>query len=162
MLFVITERWPGAKKYRNAFEAVKHNVIDLIADGKHQGPRQIIVQLKDGLQSTLHTMQGDEDQQDECSRILTDMAGESIVMEQGMLLPMENQQASSPFGTWNSRLGYDMFSPQTASALPYLMNFEDQTQVIEGMRAADTQFQTNSLFSEGFDARDLVAYPQWP
>lgn len=30
--------------------------------------------------STLHTLQGDEDQQDECSRILTDMAGDSVMI----------------------------------------------------------------------------------
>ncbi|CAK7224838.1 hypothetical protein SCUCBS95973_005655 [Sporothrix curviconia] len=89
VLFVITERWPGARKYRDAFDIIKQIVVDAIADGKHVGPRQTVVQLKTELQSTfstLHNLQGDEDQQDECSRILTDMAGDTIaMMEQGGL-----------------------------------------------------------------------------
>ncbi len=92
VLFVITERWPGARKYRDTFEFLKQNVIDDIAEGKHLGPRRAIVQLKSGLQSTIHNMQGDEDQQDECSYILTDMAGEHISLEQQALLPWKSPE----------------------------------------------------------------------
>ncbi|KAK5265338.1 hypothetical protein LTR96_009240 [Exophiala xenobiotica] len=36
MLYVMTERWPAALKYRNAFERVKRTVFGLLADGKSQ------------------------------------------------------------------------------------------------------------------------------
>ncbi len=84
VLFVITERWPGARKYRDAFDIIKQNVIDRIAAGRHIGPRQTVVELKNELQSTLstlHNLQGDEDQQYECTRIITDMAGEPMESE---------------------------------------------------------------------------------
>ncbi len=92
VLFVITERWPGARRFRDTFEFLKQNVIDDIAEGKNQGPRRAVVQLKSGLQSTIHSTQGDEDQQDECSYILTDMAGEHISLEQKALLAWESPE----------------------------------------------------------------------
>ncbi|RDW59795.1 hypothetical protein BP6252_12882 [Coleophoma cylindrospora] len=75
VLFVITERWPGAKKYRDIFEVVKLNVIDLIAEGQHQEPRRAIKKLKGTLgQSIQATEMGDDSQV--FSQIMMDMAGE--------------------------------------------------------------------------------------
>jgi hypothetical protein len=43
---VITERWPAAKKYRDAFEAVKQAVIDPLFSGRdHHSPGRPIVAL---------------------------------------------------------------------------------------------------------------------
>lgn len=36
MLYVMTERWPRARKYRTALEQVKQSVLDRIANGKPQ------------------------------------------------------------------------------------------------------------------------------
>ncbi|CAK7232464.1 hypothetical protein SBRCBS47491_008280 [Sporothrix bragantina] len=149
VLFVITERWPGARKYRDAFDIIKQNVVDAIADGKHVGPRQTVVQLKTELQSTLstlHNLQGDEDQQDECSRILTDMAGDTIaMMEQGGL------------GGRGMGLGGSMMLPD------HFLDDEDNTIIDgggDGLRDADGDpnvnglgqtVQGDSLFADDFD-----------
>jgi hypothetical protein len=77
VLFVITEHWPGAKKYRDAFEAVKQNVIDPLAEGKNHGPRHAIEFLKSIIPSTLPSIEMSEDRQ-EYSRIVTDMSGQEV------------------------------------------------------------------------------------
>lgn len=149
---VITERWPGAKRYRNAFEVVRQNVIDIIAEGKHLEPRQAITQIKTGLQSTLRNMQGDEDQQNECSRILTDMAGERIALEQEMLFPMGTPYAGSEFGMWEHTRGYGS-SPQDVAASrydPFCMDGNITARIV-----AASQFLTDGLYNEHFDVDDL-------
>ncbi|KAK5111251.1 hypothetical protein LTR62_005279 [Meristemomyces frigidus] len=45
VLFVITERWRKAKKYRDAFEAVKQLAIDPLSDAQNFEPRRAIVEL---------------------------------------------------------------------------------------------------------------------
>jgi hypothetical protein len=35
MLYVMTERWPLARKYRDVFERIKEAVMDIIAGGNH-------------------------------------------------------------------------------------------------------------------------------
>jgi hypothetical protein len=77
VLFFITERWPGAKKYRDAFEAVKQNVIDPLADGKNHGPRQAITFLKSIIPPSLPSVEMSEDRQ-EFLRIVTDMSGQDV------------------------------------------------------------------------------------
>lgn len=39
MLYVMAERWLPARKYRDVFERIKTNVIDVIAQGNHQATR---------------------------------------------------------------------------------------------------------------------------
>lgn len=125
----------------------------MIAEGKHLEPRQAIVQIKTGLQSTLRNMQGDEDQQNECSRILTDMAGERIALEQGMLLPMESPQGRSEFGIWEHRRGYG-YSPQDAPLSAYnQLGFDEHAAT--RLETADARFQTSGLFSDEFDMDHL-------
>ncbi|KAN0096599.1 Fungal specific transcription factor domain containing protein [Hyaloscypha variabilis] len=77
VLFVITERWPGAKKYRDAFEAIKQNVIDPLSEGKNNGPRHAVEFLKSIIPSTLPEVEMGEDRQ-EYSRIVTDMSGQDV------------------------------------------------------------------------------------
>jgi hypothetical protein len=45
VLYVITERWPAAKKYRDAFERVKQAVIDPLDDNRNHQPRRAITKL---------------------------------------------------------------------------------------------------------------------
>ncbi|KAK5120928.1 hypothetical protein LTR85_005712 [Meristemomyces frigidus] len=45
VLYVITERWPAARKYRDAFEAVKQTVIDPMSESQNHEPRRTIVTL---------------------------------------------------------------------------------------------------------------------
>lgn len=160
VLFVITERWPGAKKYRNTFEVVKQNVIDRIAEGKHLGPRQAIMQLKTGLQSTLQSMQGDEDQQDECSTILTDMAGEKIAVEQRTLMPSSTPQAASEFDSWQPRPLYGLFTPEPQYMLSYNnMGFDEHTGHATGV--AEAPYQRSNLYSDEFHTSGSSIFPEW-
>ncbi|KYG50212.1 hypothetical protein M433DRAFT_139318 [Acidomyces richmondensis BFW] len=45
VLFVITERWPAARKYRDTFEAVKQIVIDPLSDDQNHKPQRVIMEL---------------------------------------------------------------------------------------------------------------------
>jgi hypothetical protein len=36
MLYVMAERWPDVKRYRDAFETIKRSVVTLIGDGKNR------------------------------------------------------------------------------------------------------------------------------
>lgn len=77
VLFVITERWPAARKYRDTFEAVKQNVIDPLAEGRKHEPRQTIASLKSIIPSSLPSVEMGEDRQ-EFSRIVGDMSGQCL------------------------------------------------------------------------------------
>lgn len=41
MLYVMTERWPAARKYRDVFEQIKTSVTDAIVEGNHQATRAV-------------------------------------------------------------------------------------------------------------------------
>lgn len=41
MLYIMTERWPDIRRYRDAFEAIKRTVLSLITEDQHQ-PRKVI------------------------------------------------------------------------------------------------------------------------
>ena len=81
VLFVITERWPAAKKYRDIFEAIKQNVIDPLADGRKQVPRQKISHLKSIIPPNLPSVEYEDRQ--EFTHIMTDMSGHSVVPTMG-------------------------------------------------------------------------------
>lgn len=81
VLFVITERWPAAKKYRDIFEAIKQNVIDPLAEGRNQVPRQKISHLKSIIPSDLPSVEYEDRQ--EFTHIMTDMSGHSVVPLKG-------------------------------------------------------------------------------
>jgi hypothetical protein len=36
LLYIVTERYPSARKYRDVFERIKKGVLDIIAQGKHE------------------------------------------------------------------------------------------------------------------------------
>lgn len=71
VLFVITERWPAAKKYRDAFEVVKQIVIDPLSDNPNLAPRRTIVTLP-SVELPL------DDGREEYSRIVTHMSGQQM------------------------------------------------------------------------------------
>lgn len=39
MSYVMTERWPAARRYRDVFEQIKMSVTDVIAQGNYQATR---------------------------------------------------------------------------------------------------------------------------
>jgi hypothetical protein len=99
VLYIITERWPGARKYRDAFESIKQCVLDLIEEGGQQ-PRQKLraldgnAELRDVVREVrnLHP-----EGQREFGRMMRDMVGENqrdgevMGMGMGMVIMTEQQ-----------------------------------------------------------------------
>jgi hypothetical protein len=73
VLYIIMERWPGARKYRNAFEGIKHTLIELVAKGEHR-PRKAIAEV--GARSKMLNVNPEEEGGDEFWRMVGDMAGD--------------------------------------------------------------------------------------
>ena len=48
ILYVMTERWPASRKYRDLFEGVKKSVLDAISEGKHTHCNQVAGTGDDG------------------------------------------------------------------------------------------------------------------
>lgn len=71
VLYIITERWPGAKKYRDMYEAVKESVLESIEESKYE-PRRAIKRLKPNL---FGAMSRNEEGREEVTRMVADMAG---------------------------------------------------------------------------------------
>jgi hypothetical protein len=81
MLYVMTERWPEARKYRDVFESIKRLVLNMIAEGKHQ-PRKAVSMMND---EVLNTLQGvnfgnmvAENSRDDLEQMIGDMTGERM------------------------------------------------------------------------------------
>ncbi|KUJ14911.1 uncharacterized protein LY89DRAFT_649498 [Mollisia scopiformis] len=156
VLFVITERWPAARKYRDTFEAVKHNVIGPLAEGKNHGPRQVVASLKSIIPSSLPSVAMGEDGQ-EFSRIVTDMSGQNIVNEMF-------QQPGGAFAIGMEQVQYQ--SGDLLGSLPAEPNFEQyqglDTDMDNDMEVIDllNQWPPNGQdFSVGFEPFDLDTYP---
>lgn len=71
VLYIITERWPGAKRYRDMYEAVKGSVLESIEESKYE-PRRAIKRLNPDL---LSAMSKNEEGREEVTQMVADMAG---------------------------------------------------------------------------------------
>lgn len=147
----MTERWPGAKKYRDAFEAVKQNVTDPLADGKNYEPRQAIACLKSIIPSTLRSVEMGEDQQ-EFSRIVTDMSGQKLdsttmqTFGETSMIGMEQVQYQS-----GSLLGL----PTLPQGFEQSSSCDDKMNVSEADDDWDQRLFSGMDFSVGFETYDL-------
>ncbi|ORY66068.1 fungal-specific transcription factor domain-containing protein [Pseudomassariella vexata] len=56
LLYIVTERYPSARKYRDVFERIKRTILDLIAQGKHE-PRNP-VSLEPPVQESFANLSG--------------------------------------------------------------------------------------------------------
>lgn len=74
VLYIITERWPGARKYRDIFETIKQHVVDSIEEGKYE-PRRAIKKLRPTLRATLQTIESRQEDQEVLTAMVSDMAG---------------------------------------------------------------------------------------
>lgn len=80
ILYVMTERWPASRKYRDIFEAVKKSVLDAISEGKHI-PRTALTTMKDDMQNSIPRLQvnpATETIPDDLEQMISDMTGEQI------------------------------------------------------------------------------------
>ncbi|RDW76111.1 hypothetical protein BP5796_06932 [Coleophoma crateriformis] len=72
VLYIITERWPGARRYRDAFEGIKHTIIDLVSRGEHR-PRKVVAEVAS--QSKNVNINVDAECGDEFWSMVSEMAG---------------------------------------------------------------------------------------
>ncbi|KAJ5901924.1 hypothetical protein N7495_002452 [Penicillium taxi] len=90
VLYIITERWKGAQKYRDVFESIKQSVMDSIEEG-HYEPRRAIQSLKPGLGNAVQAMSSSQEGRGEVPAMILNMAGGSSLMEDGGLDSFEYQ-----------------------------------------------------------------------
>ena len=79
ILYVMTERWPASRKYRDLFEGVKKSVLDAISEGKHT-PGTAVISMKDDFQTSLQSLQVDntfESMPEDLEQMMSDMTGET-------------------------------------------------------------------------------------
>lgn len=74
ILYIITERWPGAKKYRDTYEAIKQSLLESVEESEYE-PRRAIRTLNPDL---LPSMTRNDEGSAELSRMVADMAGEPM------------------------------------------------------------------------------------
>jgi hypothetical protein len=77
VLYIIAERWPGAKKYRDTYEAVKQSMLESIEENRYE-PRRAIKRLYPDL---LPSMTSNEEGSTEVTQIVADMAGERMLID---------------------------------------------------------------------------------
>lgn len=80
MLYVMTERWPGTKKYRDAFEAIKRFVLSLLAEDKHQ-PGKSVTPITADMRTTLQGLDVNMVENvywEDLEQMISDMTGEQI------------------------------------------------------------------------------------
>jgi hypothetical protein len=82
ILYVMAERWPAGRKYRDLFESVKKSVLDVISEEKHV-PRMAVVNMKDEMQTSLNSLQANqsiemETVHDDLDQMISDMTGEQL------------------------------------------------------------------------------------
>lgn len=75
VLYIITERWPGAKKYRDMYEEIMQSVVESIEESKYE-PRRTIKRLNTG--RLFKSMNRNEEGRAEVSQMVADMVGEPI------------------------------------------------------------------------------------
>lgn len=73
VLYIITERWPGAKKYRDMYEELKQSVLEAVEENGYE-PRRAAKRLNLGLFSTFTRNEGGRAQ---VTRMVSDMTGVS-------------------------------------------------------------------------------------
>ena len=81
VLYIIAERWVGARKYRDIFEAVKEAVLEAIERGANEPRCPIVTSLRPGAREALNTVvagAGLVASQGEFSAMLDDMIGQSM------------------------------------------------------------------------------------
>lgn len=112
VLYIITERWPGARKYRDVFEGIKHTVIDLVSRGEHR-PRKVIAEV--ATKSKMLNVNADEEGGDEFWSMVSEMAGNDRQYPDfqadtslGTFISDPNFDAQLVTGNMDTAIGFDM------------------------------------------------------
>lgn len=156
VLFVITERWPAAKKYRDIFEAVKQSVIDPLAMGQSQKPRQAVDSLKSIIPSSLpSTRMGDE--RLEFSRIVNDMLGENLDVSE---MPIYGKPTAIDMEQVHFQSGHLLVNPEKDSTHEDYRNL-DMTEEPVGSYPFDQWLPNGMDFSAAFEPFELESHSTW-
>lgn len=92
VLFVIAERVPSAKRYRNAFEVIRQKVIDNISQQPERKHRETVIGLTEELAApSLYSLQSqsnfifevEDSSYEEFSHIIRDMTGDAFPFLEG-------------------------------------------------------------------------------
>ncbi|KAI1879322.1 hypothetical protein JX265_002276 [Neoarthrinium moseri] len=113
VLYIITERWPGARRYRDVYEAIKQMVLESIEEGEYE-PRRAITNLRPGLHAALRAI--DQDDDGEFSAMVTDMAGGYVPPEEEF--PQE-QTPNGVFGTPGAQNSFNFTLPLDGMPLDF-------------------------------------------
>ncbi|KAK7918220.1 transcriptional regulatory protein [Apiospora marii] len=99
VLYIITERLPAARKYRDIYETIKSMALESIETSQYQA-RRAITKLRPCIQGALLALQSDQfDEQDKLSAMLLDMTGEPAALSEdapSASAPAERRDADSP------------------------------------------------------------------
>lgn len=139
ILYVMTEKWPAGKKYRDLFESVKSSVLDAISEGKHL-PRTAVATMNSGTKTILYSLQESptaDNMYDDLNTMICDMTGQPDFWENFDMNSMEMEM-------------------EMGAALNHeLMNSELNTTYIDPVNMADmgmsTETKWDSLESYGAD-----------
>jgi hypothetical protein len=110
VLYVMAERWPHGKKYRDLFEMVKQSALEAIEHGKHV-ESSAITSMKDDIQMSLRgvavdtaaeSVSQDFDQMKSVSQdldqMISDMAGHPVSFWQDQNMPQDDVMIYSGVG----------------------------------------------------------------
>ncbi|KAH6677710.1 fungal-specific transcription factor domain-containing protein [Halenospora varia] len=138
VLYIITERWPGAKKYRDTYEAIKQSLLESVEESEYE-PRRAIRTLNPDL---LPSMTRNDEGSAELSRMVADMAGEPMQADDDIFSGL------SPAGM-PGELTPNMNGMDINFSIP--MDFQQQGPLDERMFAFDNFDAINAFQTPGFD-----------
>lgn len=135
VLYIITERWPGAKKYRDTYESIKQSLLESVEESQYE-PRHVIKNFNPNF---LPPMARNEEGSTEVTQILADMAGNTLF----------NGSTSSPVLSY-SNIKQAIPAPQDSTQdFSFSMGFQPQT-------GYDASFAFDGLdIINGFDIGDF-------
>ncbi|KAK9415284.1 hypothetical protein SUNI508_02132 [Seiridium unicorne] len=130
LLYIVTERYPSARKYRDVFERIKKAILDIIAQGKHE-PRNP-VQLDPLVQDGVKKFQG------QWGPAMTGMGSEYNFMINTMI---GNPVTTPPFELGLDPTATDLIGGQTHQSVDigfplwgHNMHIQGEMSDMEGMR----------------------------
>lgn len=89
VLYVMTERWPKSRRYRDLFEAVKKSVLEAIEEGKHFS-QTAVTSIQASIRD-LHTDTIMESVSEDLEQMIRDMTGEIMPIWPGPDVSMEGE-----------------------------------------------------------------------
>lgn len=137
VLYIITERWPGAKKYRDTYEAIKQSLLESVEESKYE-PRRVIKRLYPDL---LPNMSSHEEGSAEVTRMVADMTGESLLVGDETRTPRPTM--NEPTETFNG-------GQTTAQDFSLPVEFQQSTTFDDSLFSFDSLDAFN-----GFDISDF-------